>query len=242
VAIKEGQTIMLIGGTGSTAALSDVRGKELTGSPNKSATKGTEIILPVGLKNLGNTCYMNATLQCFKVSSFVVHTGRFIDLYTTSEYSVFQTIPELDAAVKKYQVQAAAAGAGGAAGGAEAANHRPRLITNMLKNVSFSYRYKNLLDMVLRFILSLQQLYNDMDRLQAKNTGGGDDQSHKITPLLFLTVLHQTFPQFATQDPHGHLQQQDANECFCEVLRLLSDEVTSSKMDNGKLYLFMRKN
>lgn len=88
--------------------------------------------------------------------------------------------------------------------------------------------------MVLRFILSLQQLYNDMDRLQAKNTGGGDDQSHKITPLLFLTVLHQTFPQFATQDPHGHLQQQDANECFCEVLRLLSDEVTSSKMDNER--------
>jgi ubiquitin carboxyl-terminal hydrolase 14 len=42
-----------------------------------------------------------------------------------------------------------------------------------------------------------------------------------MVPLLMLNVLHSAFPQFTTQDEHGHLQQQDANECFAEVLRIL---------------------
>jgi len=45
------------------------------------------------------------------------------------------------------------------------------------------------------------------------------EQTITVTPLLFLHVLHNIFPQFELGE------QQDANECFCELLRLISDEL-----------------
>lgn len=56
----------------------------------------------------------------------------------------------------------------------------------------------------------------------------GDDDLPDVTPFLFLDNLRQTFPQFNTLDERGNNQQQDANECFCEVLRMVCDETLCS--------------
>jgi hypothetical protein len=65
----------------------------------------------------------------------------------------------------------------------------------------------------------------DQIRANVKHDADGSENPQPAIPLLFLHVLHQTLPQFATHDERGQLQQQDANECFCEVLRLLTDEM-----------------
>ncbi|KAI1705322.1 ubiquitin carboxyl-terminal hydrolase domain-containing protein [Ditylenchus destructor] len=66
---------------------------------------------------------------------------------------------------------------------------------------------------------SVKKLFEDMDRAQLKNP----DQQVSV-PFLMLTVLHNVFPQFATRNERGEFQQQDANECFAETLRMISEQ------------------
>ncbi|CAK5055368.1 unnamed protein product [Meloidogyne enterolobii] len=136
IAVKDGSTIMLMGGSAlATKESTNVNTENLEEkeSDEKKAKTESHIVLPAGLANLGNTCYMNATIQCFK-------------LYE-----------QMDSGAS-----------------------RPRVIAADLTE---------------------------------------SDQAITVTPLLFLHVLHNIFPQFELGE------QQDANECFCELLRLISDEL-----------------
>lgn len=66
ITLTEGQLLMMLGSTGSIPVAVQPSADENSKPDGFSGQK--KIDLPIGLHNLGNTCYMNATLQSFLVS------------------------------------------------------------------------------------------------------------------------------------------------------------------------------
>lgn len=120
----------------------------------------TALDLPAGLTNLGNTCYMNATVQCLK------------------------TVPELRNALAKYEGAYSVEGGGMASQSITAA---------------------------------VRDLFGTMDR------------GSTVPPIFLLQVLHVAFPRFAEKSEHGGFCQQDANECWTELVRMLQQKLPATK-------------
>lgn len=129
--------------------------------------------LPSGLQNLGNTCYMNSTLQ----------TLRFV--------------PELQEELQKYQ------GGGPSTGGFEAAAGGS---SSLLGGIIGS-----------DLTLALRDLYKQM----GQTTEG-------FPPMMFLGALRTAFPQFAQKGKDGQFAQQDAEECYSQIIAQLRQRLKIS--------------
>ncbi|KAK3089862.1 hypothetical protein FSP39_007168 [Pinctada imbricata] len=160
--LKDGATLLMMGSA--DALPQEPAVKTMFVEDMSEQQLATALEMPPGLNNLGNTCYMNATVQCLRA------------------------IPELKDALKKYTGNITVGGALAPADSITAA---------------------------------LRDLYGSMDK-----TGAA------FPPIIFLQVLHMVYPQFAEKGEHGGYAQQDANECWTEVVRCLQQKLPLPLSEN----------
>ncbi|XP_028132295.1 ubiquitin carboxyl-terminal hydrolase 14 [Diabrotica virgifera virgifera] len=158
--LKDGVTILLMGSKEEDVPKEPVEKTVFVEDMNESEL-ATALELPAGLTNLGNTCYMNATVQCLKA------------------------VPELREALQSYQEAIKLTG------------------SNVVPAQSIT--------------AALRDLYSNMDK------------GNTVPPILLLQVMHMAFPRFAEKNEHGTLSQQDANECWTEMVRMLQQKLPARK-------------
>uniref|UniRef100_A0A0N5AHE3 Ubiquitin carboxyl-terminal hydrolase n=1 Tax=Syphacia muris TaxID=451379 RepID=A0A0N5AHE3_9BILA len=163
IQLTEGAQIMMMGSADAVPEAPKERVQFVEDMTEAQASAAQN--LPVGLKNLGNTCYMNATLQCFKA------------------------IPELLDAILNFK------------GGAQS------LVPSEAGASTITG--------------AVRDLYRMMESDSSKRIGS-------VIPLYMVQALHTVLPQFSARDDHGHWMQQDANECWTELLRKFQTQLSTS--------------
>ncbi|GAA6071738.1 ubiquitin carboxyl-terminal hydrolase 14, partial [Tachysurus ichikawai] len=159
IKIKNGMTFLMMGSADTLPEEPAVRPMFVEDMTEEQLASAME--LPCGLTNLGNTCYLNATVQCLR------------------------SVPELRTSLKKYSGALRSSGA----------NAPSQYIT-----------------------AALRDLYESMDKT-----------SSSIPPIILLQFLHMAFPQFAEKDDQGQYLQQDANECWVQLMRVLQQKLETQE-------------
>ena len=154
VAVKDGQKLMMMGTADKVPEAPTSSQVFLEDLPESEQDIDGFAKYGAGLQNLGNTCYMNSTVQC---------------LYG---------IPELRHALQEYS---------GVAGG---------------------------LDSNTKLTEAAKGLFADLDR-----------SAQAVHPLRFLLMLRERFPQFGEQNRQGQYSQQDAEECWTQLVYTLKETV-----------------
>nr|XP_020024672.1 ubiquitin carboxyl-terminal hydrolase 14 isoform X2 [Castor canadensis] len=164
IKIKNGMTLLMMGSA--DALPEEPSAKTVFVEDMTEEQLASAMELPCGLTNLGNTCYMNATVQCIR------------------------SVPELKDALKRY------AGALRASGEMASAQY---------------------------ITAALRDLFDSMDKT-----------SSSIPPIILLQFLHMAFPQFAEKGEQGQYLQQDANECWIQMMRVLQQKLEAIEDDSVK--------
>uniref|UniRef100_A0A3Q0SQY4 Ubiquitin carboxyl-terminal hydrolase n=1 Tax=Amphilophus citrinellus TaxID=61819 RepID=A0A3Q0SQY4_AMPCI len=163
IKLKNGMTLLMMGSADALPEEPAVRPMFVEDMTEEQLASAME--LPCGLTNLGNTCYMNATVQCLR------------------------SVPELKTALRRYSGALRSSGA----------NAPSQYIT-----------------------AALRDLYETMDKT-----------SSSLPPIILLQFLHMAFPQFAEKGEQGQYLQQDANECWLQMMRVLQQKLEPQEQETA---------
>ncbi|XP_015108413.1 ubiquitin carboxyl-terminal hydrolase 14 [Diachasma alloeum] len=167
IKLKDGVTVLMMGSKEEDMPVEPIE-KPIFVEDMNEAEIATALELPAGLTNLGNTCYLNATVQCLK------------------------TVAPLREALKSFP--GGLATVGGSSG--------PSLVPAQ------------------SITASLRDLYEGMDK------------GASLRPIVLVQMMHLAFPRFAEKSEHGGFQQQDANECWTELVRMLQQKLPAEANPN----------
>ncbi|KAG5676155.1 hypothetical protein PVAND_006004 [Polypedilum vanderplanki] len=159
IPLKNGAVILLLGTSEALVDAPTEKTKFIEDMNENEIAQAAQV--PAGLVNLGNTCYLNAVVQCLK------------------------SVPELRESLKLFKNEAGFSG--------------PQSMTLAVKGV-----------------------FDQMER------------NATVTPIMLLQTLHNVFPQFAQTGEKGTYRQQDANECWVELMKMLQQKIPMIQNENSK--------
>lgn len=187
--LKPGQTLMMIGTPSGNVIKAPVQKMKFLEDMTDEQLAAREGATPAGFQNLGNTCYLNSTLQ----------TLRYI--------------PELQQELESYK--------GGNSGPSPSGFALGGGANNIFGGLNLGGGSGDLTG-------SLRDLYK-----QLNGTTSG------FSPVMFVNSLRAAFPQFAQKDKHGNFAQQDAEECYSQILHELKNKLKSEGAAQGFVEKYM---
>eukprot|EP00303_Exanthemachrysis_gayraliae_P005528 CAMPEP_0206000286 /NCGR_PEP_ID=MMETSP1464-20131121/1372_1 /ASSEMBLY_ACC=CAM_ASM_001124 /TAXON_ID=119497 /ORGANISM="Exanthemachrysis gayraliae, Strain RCC1523" /LENGTH=365 /DNA_ID=CAMNT_0053373539 /DNA_START=27 /DNA_END=1121 /DNA_ORIENTATION=- len=162
VGIKPGQNLMLMGTADKLVEPPKEPTKFVEDMPEVADV--ADMQLPAGLRNLGNTCYLNSSLQ------------------------VMRSVPEFNLGLQRFVSPQDASEPGAA------------------------------------LALAVREVLSDMERSTA---------AREVTPIKFVATFRRLFPRFAEQAENGGFAQQDAEECWSQILSSLSSRMRVTDGDRS---------
>jgi ubiquitin carboxyl-terminal hydrolase 14 len=207
---KHGSVLQMMGNAAETWVKPDIK---VTFVEDLSASQQAAVLskVPAGLSNLGNTCYMAATMQSLR------------------------SVPELTDALKHYHDANSDLTLGFDAFLA-ASRMRPEFESIKDEPHQVAHVLNSLFPPEQAWLHPMTRAPHDPNKVITAAAGALykqlDASGEPIEPYAFHSALQRRFPQFGERGERGGLMQQDADECFNSFLTAAGTQLPGGLVEN----------